>query len=120
MKIINDKICVQLKNYYNLYSNMDRRQLENAIIRNMILRNKKFENIQNKILEDLYNRLINRKKRVLEEDINVRITMINKLCKVDSKEDSNKILKGIEPLLRNKRREILLKGGNYQIYVHSA
>ena len=40
--------------------------------------------------------------------------MINKLCKVDSKEDSYIILKGIEPLLRNKRRVILLMGGNYE------
>ena len=62
---------------------MDRRQLENAIIRNMILRNKRFENIQNKIPEDLYNRLVNRKRRISEEDMNMRITMINKLCDVD-------------------------------------
>lgn len=40
--------------------------------------------------------------------------MINKLCEVNSKEDMDKILKGIEPLLRNKRREILLMGGNYE------
>ena len=38
----------------------------------MILRNKKFENIQNKIPDDLYSRLINRKKRVLEEDLDAR------------------------------------------------
>ena len=80
----------------------------------MILRYTKFENIQNKIPEDLYNRPINRKKRVLEEDLNLRITMINKPCQVDSKEDSDIILKGIEPLMRNKRREIILMGGNQE------
>lgn len=41
----------------------------------------------------------------------MRITMINKLCDVDSKEELDRILKGIEPLIRNKRREIILMGG---------
>ena len=40
--------------------------------------------------------------------------MIKKLCEVDTNDDTNNILKGIEPLLRNKRREILLMGGNYE------
>ena len=76
------------------------------------MRNKRFYSIQNKILEDLYNRLVNRKKRVLEEDLNMRITSINKLCDVGSKEELDRFLKGIEPLLRRKRRAILLMGGN--------
>ena len=104
MKIINDDNFVHLNKFYSLYSNNDRRQFENSIVRNMILMNKKFENIQNKIPKDLYNRIINMKRRELEEDLDLRITMINKLCEVDSKEDTNKILKGIEPLLRKKRR----------------
>lgn len=45
MQIINDENFVQLNNYYILYNNMDKRQLENAIARNMILRNKIFYNI---------------------------------------------------------------------------
>ena len=64
IEIINDDNFVELNKYYDLYSNKDRRQLENAIIRNMILRNKRFENIQNKILEDLYNRFVDKKKRI--------------------------------------------------------
>lgn len=40
--------------------------------------------------------------------------MINKQGDADSKEDSNKILKGNEPLLRKKRREIILMGENYE------
>ena len=64
MQIINDENFVQLNKYYDLYSNMDQRKLENSIIRNMILRNKRFENIQNKIPEDLYNKLVNRKRRI--------------------------------------------------------
>ena len=70
----------------------------------MVLWNKKFDSIKSKILEDLLNRLLNRKKRVLEEDNNLKIKVINKLCETNSKEDSDRILKGIEPLLRNKRR----------------
>ena len=114
MQIINDDNFVHLYKYYSLHSNMDRRKLENSIVRNMILRYKIFDTIQNKIPEDLYNMLLNRKKRVLEEDIKLRETMVNKLCKVNSKEDMNKILKGIDPLLRQKRREILLMGGGYE------
>ena len=66
---------------------MDRRQLENSIVRNMILRNKRFDNIQNKILKDLYDRLINRKRRVIEEDTRLIENMIQKLCKVNTNED---------------------------------
>lgn len=40
--------------------------------------------------------------------------MINKLCDFDSKEESNRILKAIESFLREKRREIILMGGNYE------
>ena len=36
MKIINDNNFVQLNKYYDLYNNMDRRKLENALVRNMI------------------------------------------------------------------------------------
>ena len=40
--------------------------------------------------------------------------MIKKLCIVNNDEDLEIILKGIEPLLRNKKREILLMGGSYE------
>ena len=61
MQIINDKNFVQLNKYYSMYNNMDRRQLENAVVRNMIHKDKCFETIKGQILEDLYNRLIIRK-----------------------------------------------------------
>ena len=97
MKIINDDNFVQLNKYYSMYSNMDRRKLENAIIRNIFLKKKKFENIQNKNPKVLYNRLINRKERVLEEDMNMRIKTINKLCDVGSKEKLDRVLKVLSP-----------------------
>ena len=68
MKIINDNNFVQSNKQYDLYNNMDRRQLENIVVRNMILKDKRFDSIKGKILEDLYNRLLNRKRRVIEED----------------------------------------------------
>ena len=46
MKIINDNNFVQLNKYYDLYNNMDRRQLENDVIRNMILKDKRFDSIR--------------------------------------------------------------------------
>ena len=51
-----------------MYNNMDRRQLENAVVRNMILKDKRFDTIKGQILEDLYNRLMNRKSRLVEEE----------------------------------------------------
>lgn len=78
------------------------------------MRNKRFDSIQNNIWKHLCNRLINRKKRVVEEDTKLRENMINKLCEVSAKEEIEKILKGIEPFLRNKRREIILMGANYE------
>ncbi len=66
----------------------------------------RFDSIQSKILEDLLNRLLNIKKRMLEEDNKLRTTMINKLCETNSKEDSDRILKGIDPLIRKKKKKI--------------
>ena len=43
----------------------------------------------------------------------MKINMFKKLCIVNNDEDLETILKGIEPLLRNKKRDILLMGGNY-------
>ena len=40
--------------------------------------------------------------------------MIKKLCIVNLEEDIEEILKGTTPLLRNKKRSILLMGGNYE------
>ena len=40
--------------------------------------------------------------------------MIKKLWIVKDDEDLENILKGIAPLLRNKKRSILLTGGNYE------
>ena len=91
---------------------MDRRQLENVLVRNMILKDKRFDSIKGQIHEDLYNRLRNRKSRVTEEK--KRMNMVKKLCIVNSEEEINEILKGMAPLLRNKKRSILLMGGNYE------
>ena len=40
--------------------------------------------------------------------------MPKKLCIINSDDDLETILKGIEHLLRNKKRAILLMGGNYE------
>ena len=49
-------------------NNMDISQLENVVVRNMILKDKRFDTIKGQILEDLYNRFMNRKGRVVEEE----------------------------------------------------
>ena len=46
VKIINDKNIMQLNKYYNIYNNMDKRQLENVVVRNMILKDKRFDTIK--------------------------------------------------------------------------
>ena len=68
VQIINETNFVQLNKYYSMYNNMDRRKLENAVVRNMILKDKCFDTIKVQILEDLYNRLMNRKSRVVDEE----------------------------------------------------
>ena len=80
----------------------------------MILKDKRFDSIKGQISEDLYNRLRNRKSRVIEEEKQIRINMVKKLCIVNKEEELKEILKGIVPLLRNKKRSILLMGGNYE------
>ena len=68
VQIINDNSFVQLNKYYSMYNNKDKRQLENVVVRNMILKDKRFDTIKGQIPEDLYNRLMNRKSRVVEEE----------------------------------------------------
>ena len=111
MQIINDNNFVQLNKYYDLYSNMDRRQLENVVIRNMIIKDRRFDSVRGQITKDLYNRLRNKKSRVMEEGKKIRFNMVKKLCIVNNEEEITKILKVIAPLLRNKKRNILLMGG---------
>ena len=77
----------------------------------MILKNKIFDDIQENIPQDLYNRLVNKRRRVIEEDKKIRGNLINKLCEINNDDDMTRIMKGIEPFLRNKRRDILLIGG---------
>lgn len=50
----------------------------------MILKDKRFVIIRGKLLEDLYNRLLNIKSRVIEEDKKIRINMVKKLCTVNN------------------------------------
>ena len=80
----------------------------------MILKDKRFDTIKGQIPEDLYNRLMNRKRRIVEEEKLMRKTMVKKLCIINNDEELEEVLKGIEPLLRNTNRSILLMGGNYE------
>ena len=80
----------------------------------MILKDKRFDSIKDKILLDIYNRLMNRNNRVVEEDKKIRVNLIEKLCDVHNDDEVDEILKGIAPLLRNKRRSIFLMGGTYK------
>ena len=57
-----------------------------------------FDHIKNKISEDLYNRLLKRKRKVVEEDKKIRIHLIKKLCKVSTNDDTTCIFQGVEPL----------------------
>ena len=63
-----------------MYNNKDRRQLENVVVRNVILKDKCFDTIKGQIPEDLYNRLMNRKSRIVEKEKNNRVNMVKKLC----------------------------------------
>ena len=57
---------------------------------------------------------MNRKRKIIEEEKQMRINRVKKMCIVNKDEKVEEILKGIEPLLRNKKRSILLMGGNYE------
>ena len=57
---------------------------------------------------------MNRKSRVVEEEKQMRINMVKKLCIINNDDVLQIFLKGIKPLLRNKKRAILLMGGNYE------
>ena len=63
---------VQLNMFYHLYIGIDRLELENAIIRHMILSNKIFKDVNYEIHKDLYEKLIKKRKRVADEDKGIR------------------------------------------------
>ena len=65
----------------------------------MILSNKKFEVIKDKIPQDLYERLLNRRRRVANEDKGIRENQIRKLCQIDSDEHLANLMKSLEPYL---------------------
>ena len=71
---------------------MDRRKQENVVVRNMILKDKRFDSIKGQIAEDFYNRLRNRKSRVIEEDKKKRMNMVKKICIVNNEEEIKEIL----------------------------
>ena len=62
----------------------------------------------------MYIRLINKRIRVAEEDKKIKEKLIKKFCEVNSNDDIDRIMKGVEPLLRNTRRAIFLMGENYE------
>ena len=82
VQIIEKDNFVQLNKFYILYANNDRRKLENFVVRNMILKDRRFDNIKDKIPIDLYTRLVNRENRVVEEVKEIRVNMIKRLCVV--------------------------------------
>ena len=51
---------------------------------------------------------------MVEEDTTLRENTILRFYEVSRNEDMDRILKGIETLMRNKRITILLMGGNYE------
>ena len=104
IQIINDDNFVHLNKYYILHTNKDKLQLENVLVGNIILNNKIFQDTQRKILGDLYNRQVNRRKRVFNRDKSIKENMIKKFCEVKSDEDMDDIMKAIKPLLRHKRK----------------
>lgn len=61
--IINEGNIFELNKYYHLYIGIDRLELENAIIRYMILSSKNFEDVKDEIPKDPYERLLNRRKK---------------------------------------------------------
>ena len=78
------------------------------MVRNMILKDKIFYSIKGKILEDLYNRLMNRKSRVIKEENKIRVNIVKKICIVNNDEELEEILKGIVSLLRIRRDPFFL------------
>ena len=61
----------------------------------------------------MYEKLVNGKNRVWEEDKKIRDTMMRKLCKIDSEENFRYMMNILEHYLRNKTRAILIIKGNY-------
>lgn len=112
--IINEGDFTKLNNYYDMYDKFEKLNLENAVVRHMILVDKKFDDIKGNITDDSYEKLLNRKKRATKEDNGIRERFVRKLCEIKDEEHFKEIMKNISTHLRKKRRTILIMGGNYE------
>lgn len=86
--------------------------LENVVFRHMILADKKFEDIKNKILDNHYEKLVYRKNRVVEEDKGIRERYVRNICEIKDEDNFKQIMKKLNTNLRRKRWIVLIVGGN--------
>lgn len=112
--IINEGDFTKLNEYYDMYENFEKLNLENVVVRHMILADNKFHDIKGKIPNGLYEKLVNRKKRAIDEDNGIRERYVRKLCEIKDEEHFKEIMKNLSTHLRKKRRNILIMGGNYE------
>lgn len=112
--IINEGDFTEMKKNYESYNFSEKLNLENVVIRHIILADKNFDSIQGKIPNELFEKLVNRKKRAVEEDKSIRENYVRKLCEIKDEENFKEIMKNLNTHLRMKRRTILIMGGNYE------
>lgn len=113
-KIIHDGDFSKMNKYYDLYNYSERVNLENVIVRHMILVDNKFYTIQGKIPDDLFEKLVNKKKRATEEDNKIIENIVRKLCDVRDEDHFKEIMKELGTHMRTKKITIQIMGGNYE------
>lgn len=80
-------------------------------MRYTIANNLKLKDIEGKVNQKFYDRLIEKKAPAREEDIELQKSMIRTICKTDEEEEVKRLLNNMAPYLRNKVRPFLFMVG---------
>ena len=81
----------------------------------MILNNLKLKDNKGFVNPKFYDRLIERKAPVMEEDMELWKSMIRTMCKTEDEEQVKKLMGKLAPYLRNKIRPILFMGSDTDV-----
>ena len=103
-----------MNKFYDLYNNFEKDQIDISTVRFIIENDLSLKDIEGVVKKKVYERLINKKTHVREEDLELHKSMLRTICKTDDEGEIKRLLNNLTPYLRNKLRPFLfMVGENY-------
>ena len=99
-----------MNKFYDLNNNIEKEQIDISTVRSMTLNNLKLESIKGMMNQKVYEKLVNKKEPVHEEDMELWKSMLRTMCKIDDEDEIKKLIKKLAPYLQSKMRPFLFMG----------